>query len=219
MSSTEPCSRPAAPDNIDMKKTALAFSLAACLAASAGAARAQTYEVVQPIETRPLRFVVGAGLTHGGDKLATAYYEDGDEIELRAGDTIALLAGVDYRFSPQFSVQGTVGYHLDSAPARNGDMRFVRVPLELLGYYHVNDKLRAGGGIRFVTNTEFRSSGASDIGDYRFEDSASAVAELEYMVARQVGVKLRYVNDRFEEKRFGGKVKGDHVGLLANFYF
>src|SRR5690606_21698616 len=99
-----------------MKHLALAFSLAASL----GAAQAQTYEVVQPIETRPLRFLIGAGLTHGGDKLATAYYEDGDELELRAGDTIALMAGIDYRVSPQFSIQGTIGYHFDSAPARNG---------------------------------------------------------------------------------------------------
>src|SRR5690606_23263342 len=117
-----------------------------------GAVHAQTYEVVQPIETRPLRFLAGGGLTFGGDKLATAVYEDGTEIDIDAGGTIALHVGVDYRFAPQFSVQGTVGYHVDGASARNGDLRFERVPVELLGYYHVNEQLRVGGGIRFVTN-------------------------------------------------------------------
>ena len=201
---------------------ALAFSLAAL-----NAAQAQTTEPVpaaapavqyEPVGAKPLRFVVGAGLTHGGDKLATVYYEDGFDINIRGGGTVALLAGLDYRISPEFSVQGTVGYHVDNASARNGDTRFQRIPFELLGYYHVNDKVRVGGGLRWVTGTEFRSSGASDIGDYEFKDTTSAVVELEYLFTPQIGVKLRYVNDEFKEKSFGGKVKGDHVGLFANFY-
>ena len=73
--------------------------------------------------------------------------------------------------------------------------------------------------LRVLVGTEFRSSGASDIGDYAFKDTSSAVAELEYMATPSIGVTLRYVNDKFEEKRYGGKVKGDHVGAFANFYF
>lgn len=198
-----------------MKKLALAFSLAAAL----GAAQAQTYEVVQPLETKPLRWVLGAGLTFGGDKMATAVYEDGVEIDIHGGGTIALLAGLDYRVSPEFSVQGTVGYHIDSASARNGDLRFERVPLELLGYYHVNDKVRAGGGVRFVTNAALRSDGPGSFGDDEFDDTTSAVAELEYMYSARLGFKLRYVNEQFKETARRYPVKGNHLGLLANFYF
>lgn len=200
-----------------MKKLALAFSLAA--AATLGTAQAQTFEVIPPIEARPLRFVFGAGVTFGGDKLATAVYDDGDEIDIDAGAGLAMHVGVDYRVSPQFSVQGTVGYHVDSANAWNGDLRFERVPFELLGYYHINDKVRAGGGVRFVTNTALRCSGDCKFRDAEFDDTTSAVAELEYLFAPGVGFKLRYVNDQFKEKRWGYKVKGDHVGVLANFYF
>lgn len=205
-----------------MKKIALALTLGL---ASLTAAQAQTNATVvtpvtyQPVAAEPLRFILGAGLTAGGDKIATAYYEDGDEIDLRAGEMFALQAGIDYRFSPEFSLKATVGYHVDDASARNGEMRFQRVPFELLGYYHVNDKVRVGGGLRYVTGTEFRSSGAGDIGDYEFKDSTGAVAELEYMATPSIGVTLRYVNDEFEEKRYGGKIKGDHVGAFANFYF
>ncbi|MFC5462725.1 outer membrane beta-barrel protein [Massilia niabensis] len=200
-----------------MKKIALAFSLAAV--SMLGTAHAQTYEVVQPIEARPLRFVFGAGFTFGGDKLATAVYDDGVEIDIDAGAGLAMHVGVDYRVSPQFSVQGTVGYHVDSANAWNGDLRFERVPFELLGYYHVNDKVRAGGGLRFVTNAALRCSGACRFGDTGFDDTTSAVAELEYLYTPRVGFKLRYVNEQFKEKDWNYKVKGDHVGLLANFYF
>lgn len=230
------------PQNIndnDMKKFALAVTLAF---ASFGAAQAQeqaqvpapapapvqdaapapapapTFVQVDPAG-KPLRFVIGAGLTFGGDKLATAYYTDDTEEDIRAGGMLALLAGLDYRVSPQFSIQGTIGYHVDNSTASNGDMTFSRVPLELLGYYHVNEQVRVGGGIRHVTSTEFSSSGASDIGDFEFDDSTGAVAEIEYMYSRQLGVKLRWANDKFKEKRSGASAKGDHVGLLVNFYF
>lgn len=207
----------------DMKKLALAVSLAI---ASLGAAHAQepapapapAYTVVDPL-TKPLRFVVGAGVTFGGDKLATQYYVDDTSTDLHAGSIFTLLAGVDYRVNEQFSVQGTVGYHVDDANAKNGSMSFKRIPLELLGYYHVNDQVRVGGGLRYVTNTEFRSGGASDIGNYKFDDSVGAVAEIEYLFTPQVGVKLRWANDEFKEKRTGISFKGDHVGLLVNYYW
>lgn len=208
-----------------MKKPAFALSLAL----AAFGAQAQTAEPApapvaapavqyEPVGAKPLRFVLGIGATFGGDKLATAYYDDGDEVDLKAGDLVALVAGVDYRINQDFSVQGTVGYHVDRAGADNGDMRFERIPFELLGYYHVNDKVRVGGGLRYVTGVKFRSSGAGDIGDYKFKDSTSAVAEIEYLFSPRMGLKLRYANDEFKEKYYGGKVKGDHVGIFANFY-
>ena len=208
-----------------MKKPAFALSLAL----AAFGAQAQTVEPApapvaapavqyEPVGAKPLRFVLGIGATFGGDKLATAYYDDGDEVDLKAGDLVALVAGVDYRINQEFSVQGTVGYHVDRAGADNGDMRFERIPFELLGYYHVNDKVRVGGGLRYVTGVKFRSSGAGDIGDYKFKDTTSAVAEIEYLFSPRMGLKLRYANDEFKEKYYGGKVKGDHVGIFANFY-
>jgi hypothetical protein len=107
----------------DMKKRARAFALAI---GSLGAAQAQTYVPVEDLATRPLRFVFGAGLTYGGDKIATAFYEDDTELDTKGGDSIALQAGIDYRFNPQFSVQGTIGYHVDQLNGRNGHMRFDR---------------------------------------------------------------------------------------------
>jgi hypothetical protein len=198
----------------DMKKIAFALALA-----SIGAAQAQTFVPVEDLARKPLRFVIGAGLTHGGDRIATALYDDGDEFAIRAGDSIALLAGLDYRFNPQFSVQGTLGYHGDTTRARNGHMRFERVPFELLGYYHVNERVRVGGGLRYVTNVSFSSSGEADVGDYDFTDSTGAVAEIEYLYSPRVGFKLRYANDKFKEERSRTPVKGDHVGIFVNMYF
>ena len=199
-----------------MKKFALAFALAI---ASIGAAQAQAIVPVEDLASKPLRFVFGAGLTLGGDKIATAYYDDDTELNIKGGDSIQLMVGADYRFNPQFSVQGTIGYHVDQSRARNGHMRFDRVPLELLGYYHVSEKVRVGGGLRYVTSVSFSSSGASDVGDFDFTDSTGAVAEIEYAYSPRVGFRLRYANDKFEEKISRIPVKGDHVGLFVNVYF
>jgi len=128
-----------------MKNIALAFALAA---AFLGMAQAQGFVQVQDPASKPLRFVAGAGLTYGGERIVTAHYTDGDQIDIDGGGSVALLVGLDYRVNAGFSVQGTVGYHVDNAPGRDGDIRFERVPLELLGYYHVNDKVRVGGGLR-----------------------------------------------------------------------
>ena len=200
----------------DMKKIALASALAV---ASLGMAQAESFVQVQDVATRPLRFVAGAGVTYGGELIVTARYTDGDAMDIDGGGSVALLVGLDYRVNPQFSMQGTVGYHVDNAPGRNGDVRFERVPFELLGYYHVNDKVRVGGGLRYVTATSLRTNGVADIGNYEFKDTTSAVAEIEYLYSSQLGFKLRYVNDKFKFRDFDGTVGGDHVGALVNFYF
>lgn len=199
-----------------MKNIALALALAI---ASVGATQAQTWVPVQDAASKPLRFVAGAGLTYGGEQLVTVRYEDGDEIDIDGGGSVALLVGLDYRVNPQFSLQGTLGYHVDNASGSNGDVRFERVPFELLGYYHVNGKVRVGGGLRHVTGTALRTDGVADIGDYEFRNRTSPVAEIEYLYSHQLGFKLRYVNDKFRDKTFGTSVRGDHVGALVNFYF
>ena len=195
------------------------FALAAALALASLGAHAQTWVPVEDGANKPLRFVAGAGITYGGETIVTAHYVDGDDIDIDAGGSVAFLVGLDYRINPQFSVQGTVGYHVDNAGGNNGNVRFERVPVELLGYYHVNDKVRVGGGLRYVTAAALRTSGVADIGDYEFKDTTSSVAEIEYLYSHQLGFKLRYVNDRFKDKTFGDKVRGDHVGAFVNFYF
>ena len=79
-------------------------------------------------------------------------------------------------------------------------------------------KVRAGGGLRYVTNTSLGDSIGSGY-EVNFKDTTSPVAEIEYLYSPRIGFKLRYVNDKFKEERSGAPVKGDHVGLLVNAYF
>ncbi|NHZ93452.1 outer membrane beta-barrel protein [Massilia sp. CCM 8733] len=201
-----------------MKK--IAFVIAVAIA-SFGSAQAQT----QAPAANPLRFVVGAGLTAGGDKLATAKYSNGGSIDVRAGGMIAFLAGVDYRVNQEFSFQGTVGFHVDQASARNGDVTFKRFPIEVLAYFHPTDKMRIGGGVRYVSSPKLNGDGFGAGVYQEFDNTVGAVVEGEYFFSPNVGLKLRYVKEEYESsyvyrrQTFVEKTKGDHVGIFGNFYF
>lgn len=191
-----------------MKHTLLALTVSI---ASLGAAQAQT---------KPLNFVAGIGLTAGGDKLATASYTNGDSVNIKAGSGAQFLLGLDYRLNQQFSVQGTVGYHIHLTPdADNGDASFSRVPVELIGYFHANPQWRVGGGVRFVNSVKLNGSGAASHLDRDFQNATGAVVEVEYFVNPAFGVKARVVNEKFKPEGSNREVSGNHFGLFGNFYF
>lgn len=199
-----------------MKKIALVIALAI---ASLNSALAQNAPLQNAPEQKQLRFLVGGGLTFGGDKLVTVEYVNGTEMDVRAGGMLAMNAGIDYRVTDTFSFQATVGYHVDDSSARNGDARFTRVPMELLAYYHLGPQWRVGGGARYVSNPKFKTSGVIGSDNLKFDNTVSGVIEGEYLLGRHAGFKLRYVHEKYEHDWINGKIDGSHVGILANYYF
>jgi hypothetical protein len=195
-----------------MKKVILSFTV---MFATLAAAQAQTAAPgPQPV---PVRFLLGVGLSGGGDKLVSAQYADGSTAEIRAGGLVYLTAGVDYWIAPQFSLQGTINYHVDDASAWNGDLKFERFPIELIGYYQPNPVFRVGGGVRYVISPKLSSNGNAPEANANFDNTTSAVVEAEYFVDPTFGVKLRYVNETYKAR--GREIDGSHVGISANFYF
>lgn len=188
----------------------------AALLATLGCAQAQTYAPV-PAQS-PTRFLIGMGVSGGGDKLASAQYTNGDTYDIHAGSVLYFTAGVDHHFTPEFSLQGTVNYHVDTTRAKNGDIKFERFPVELIGYYQPAPAWRVGGGVRYTSSPKLSSSGVASGLDVSFDNTTSAVVEAEYFPTPRVGIKLRYVNETFKARGYQD-VDGSHVGLSANFYF
>jgi hypothetical protein len=186
------------------------------LLAAMGAAHAQTYAPAPA--PSPTRFLLGMGLSGGGDELASAHYTNGDNVNIHAGGLVYFTAGVDYHFTPAFSLQGTVNYHVDRANAKNGDVKFERFPVELIGYYQPNPAWRVGGGVRYTSSPKLTGSGVASGMDISFDNTTSAVVEAEYFTSPKVGIKLRYVNETFKARGYND-VDGSHIGLSANFYF
>ncbi|MYM21055.1 outer membrane beta-barrel protein [Duganella sp. FT135W] len=190
-----------------MKK--IAFAVAALLA-TVGAAQAQTQS--------PVRFLAGLGISGGGDNLATAKYTNGSSQKIKAGGGVYFTTGADYRLSEEFSVQGTVNFHVDDTNANNGSIKFQRFPVELLGYYHVDNNWRVGAGVRYTASPKLTSSGAASGLDVKFDNAVSGVLEAEYFWTPKFGMKMRYVNETFKKSGYPD-VKANHVGISANYYF
>jgi hypothetical protein len=197
-----------------MKK--IAFLIAAAFA-SLGTAHAQaTYTEVQPKQGR---FFVGMGFTGGGDDIATVRYTNGDKGDVTFGSLIQMGAGYDYRINDQISFQGSINYHVSSEGADNGSVRFTRVPMELIVYFNVSPQWRLGAGARHVSSAKISSSGVANVGNYKFDSTLGTVVEAEYAMGRNVGVKLRYVAEKYEIAGFNGKADGNHIGIFGNYYF
>jgi hypothetical protein len=176
-------------------------------------AQAQTLEPPD----KPARFLFGIGVSGGGDKLVSGQYDDGSAVDIHAGGLVYLTAGIDYHFIPEFSLQGTINYHVDDASAWNGDLKFERFPIELIGYYQPNPVFRVGGGVRYTVSPKLSSNGNAPEANVSYANTTSAVAEAEYFVDPNCGIKLRYVHETFKAR--GREVDGSHVGISANFYF
>lgn len=178
----------------------------------AGAASAQ----VQGVQVRPL---LGVGLTFGGDNLATVEYTNGNTETLHAGGLVHLIAGVDLQFTPMVSAQLNVGYHVDNTSGSNGDLRFDRVPVELLGHFAVSDRFRLGVGARFISSAKLSGSGVLGGTAAEFGSTTGSVVEGEYFPLRSLGIKARYVSEKYKSSGVSGEIDGSHVGVYASYYF
>lgn len=187
-----------------------------CLAILAATSSAQA-QVAAPVKT--VSGFVGIGASAGGDKLATAFYTDGDSANIKAGGGVSFTGGLNFRINEQFSAQTSVTFHVDDQTASNGSLKFQRFPIEALAFYHINQQWKIGTGLRYVTGAKLSGSGVADIRDTKFDNALSSVVEGEYMFSPQLSVKVRYVNEKFELKHRSGEVKANHVGVSGNFYF
>lgn len=204
-----------ASETINMLKAALVLALALAIA-TLNPAMAQDAPAASQ-----LRFLLGAGLTAGGDRLLTAENQGRIDTDIRAGRSLAVNAGGDYRVNSNVSLQATVGYHVANTSFFSflGEASFHRYPLEVLAYYNTGPQWRVGGGLRYLINPRLESNGVFGEESESFDNSVGGVIEAEYLLRSRVGIKLRYVHETIKAKELLGKVDGSHVGLFVNYYF
>lgn len=172
------------------------------------------------------------GLTAGGSSIATAKYTNGDSTSIHGGGLVQLGVGAYFhKSSVPASALLTINYHVDSTSARNGNIRFDRWPLELVGYYHINDSWRIGAGLRHVMNPKLRvdmDDEPSTTVDY--QDTNSPIFEVAWgqvWARNNFWVSLRYVHESLKAQRVGYDYisttdvnhtdDGSHFGLLLHY--
>lgn len=211
-----------------LRRRAMTAAFAAALGAAALPAQAQYPQY--PVGLAPERnFYVGlfGGLTGGGDKLATVRFSDGSTESINAGGLVHL--GLGFVWQPvltPLSVQATIGWHGDTITADNGDLRFTRVPIELLGFVHPAPNVRIGGGVRWVTSPELKTDVAGLNDSIRFKDTTGAVAEAGYRFGQRTWLNLRYTVEDYEAESVNGfavqptgKSAARSVGINVMFLF
>ncbi len=165
-----------------------------------------------------LRPVVGVAVTSGGETLATVRYTDGSSQNIKSGGLIHLFGGVEYR-SGSLALQANVGYHVDDTSANNGSVKFSRMPIELLGFWHASDTWRFGAGFRKAGSAKLSGSGAAaSVGNFSFNGKGGLVLQGEYFFDNdKASTYLRYVTEDYTLRGFS--VSGNHAGLGLAYRF
>lgn len=184
------------------------FLIATVLCAGVAAAQAQE---------RSVRGVFGLGLTGGGDTLATVVYTDGSTDNIKGGGLVHVFGGAEFRLGTEVTMQATVGYHVDETNgASDGSLRFSRYPVEVLAHYHVAPNFKFGGGARFINSAKIDSRGVLSGARFDFDSTVGAVLEGEWMITPMMGLKLRYVSEKY--KAPGVSADGNHGGIYFSVY-
>ena len=167
----------------------------------------------------PLRFLVGGGVTYGGDALLSVQSRDYDNKDLKAGGLGEVYGGFEYRLSDKFSFQNTIGYHVNYTKADGGKIRFTRIPIDLLAVYAIAPNMRIGAGAQLVAKPELKGTGWASGAGQKYDNAVGLVVEGEYLFTPHMGLKLRYVKEEFKPDNGGAKVDGSHAGVLFSYYF
>jgi hypothetical protein len=194
-----------------MKKASRAFAASALTALTLAALPAQANDGLRPL--------IGLGLTFGGEKLATVAFTNGTSQSITTGGLVHLFGGVEYKVD-RFAAQASVGYHVsDTSAASNGSIKFVRYPVEVLGFGYITDQFRLGGGLRKATGAKFTSSGVvAGAGNQRFTSSTGLVLQGDYFFgSSRASLYGRYVIEKF--KANGSSTQGDHGGFGVAYRF
>jgi hypothetical protein len=188
---------------------------------------AQVSQSTGPVSTRNFFFAGSAGLTFGGDTLATVRFTNGETDKIQAGGLVHLSAGVLWApVEMPLSVQLMAGYHVDDVSASNGDLRFTRYPIEALVFYNGIKDWRFGAGARHASSPRLKTDLGGVTSQTEFKNANGFIAEVGYQFTRYFWVNARYVREDYKVERFGsggssitlsGTSKGDHGGIYMLF--
>jgi hypothetical protein len=134
----------------------------------------------------PWQFTGGILFSEGGDRLFTGKYTDGTKIDITAGGTLALNLGLYRNIGSAFDLQTTLGIHTAGTLGTNGNASFTRFPLEVMGFYQLNDDYRLGAGARKSLSAKLGTSGVATYQpSAEFNASVGSVVELQYLIGKK----------------------------------
>ena len=152
-----------------------------------------SFSQVTKKKTPPLRFLMGAALELGGDKIAEVYFTNGEKQGVRAGQGISVGVGGQLQIpgAEKFLLRSTVGFKYVTTAADNAHIRLTRIPIVVTGNYMAAPKLRLSAGLSMHKGIRFKTDGLG--GDYKFSPASGPIFEIAY-----AGVGLTYTSMKYK---------------------
>ena len=178
------------------------------MAALVGAPAASHAAEVRPAFT--------AGYDTGGDKIVNVTFTSGKTDFIRANEGLYAGGGVSVlNDSKDIEFLGTLSVKYQGLHADNGDVTWIRYPLDALLFYRMQS-FRLGGGLTFVINPRLKGSGAASNINTTLDDAAGVLLQADYLMGR-VNLGLRAT--LLDYKAGGSTVKGSGLGVSFGFTF
>jgi hypothetical protein len=149
----------------------------------------------------------------GGDDVATVYYEDDDEQDVKAGQGVALSIGGFFRpiEDSRFRLEASIGYKFVLTAASNADISLTRTLLQLGAYYEWPTGFYLGGGVVQHLSPELNGDGFFE--DITFDDATGFNVEIGWKWVALHYTQMTYEHEFFED------VDASSIGIRATYRF
>lgn len=165
----------------------------------------------------PLRVVLGLGMTHGGEKLSTVYFDNGESENAKLGSGVDWRLGGEWQLDSLVGVQATLGYRDDRIEGGNGYVGFRRTNWEALGQFYLSPQWQVAAGVGRSFDSVYRdkrrtvSSIQNSTQD--FDAHLAKIVQIEFLPEPQYGFAARYVWERYTPQGYTVRLEGNHLGL------
>ncbi|MBI3771861.1 MAG: hypothetical protein HY272_04075 [Gammaproteobacteria bacterium] len=165
-----------------------------------------------------LKWLIRGGIDLGGDELAHAYFTNGNDDKINAGEMLSVAAGGIYSTTP-FTQPGletevAIGWKFDTISGKNGNINWNRYPLEVLEFYRTGT-WRFGGGLTYHMNPKLTSDGvAASLGTVSFDDALGVIGEIDYLTdtGLMIGGRVTLIDYKARNQTANGNSIGVSVG-------
>lgn len=198
----------------------------------APAAKAETPRLEN--SQRLFHIVATGGLSMGGDTIATAYYNNGDSEDLKAGGLVYFAGGLglDIPDTP-ITLQLAAGYQVNDSSADNGKMTFDRTTLDAQVFFRQGNHRFGVGAVQHSSPEYIGKMDGQPDDRAEFDDASGFSLEYNYLPAiinwpfkeGRAGFSLRYVKIDYKVKTYNGMtvlnpkpIDGSHVAAGLYLY-
>jgi hypothetical protein len=169
-----------------------------------------------------------SAIEFGGDKIVDVTYSDGSTSTIEAGRGVLLGGGLLFDLSPghphSFEGQATLAIKwTGTKAASNGEVDWYRFPIELLGFYHNEEKsFRVGAGLTYQVGNEVKGTQAVSGVAMKFDNATGYVIEADYFLGQEKNMVIgaRYTGISYKAQTSDAvTINGNSFGVNFNYFW